>query len=171
MNIKLGAESKLMAFQTAELCDQYSDILHIAEPYLLDFGGILAFHGEIATVKCFEDNSLIRTALETKGNGKVLVVDGGGSLRCALIGDQLATLAQRNNWNGAVVNGCIRDSAVITTIEFGLKALATHPLKSVKKGLGERDVPVKFAGITFRTGHYLYADQDGIVVSPRYLTV
>ena len=160
-----------MSFETADLCDRYSDILQIAQPSLLDFGGARTFHGEIATVKCFEDNSFVRTALETKGNGKVLVVDGGGSLRCALIGDQLAALAQGNGWTGAVVNGCVRDTAVIATIEFGLKALASHPLKSVKRGLGEHDVPVKFAGITFCPGHYLYADQDGIVVSPRDLSV
>ncbi len=154
-----------MTFKTADLCDQYSNKLNIAEPQFSDFGGMRTFHGQISTVKCFEDNSLVRAALETAGAGKVLVVDGGGSLRCALIGDQLALLAKRNDWTGVIVNGCIRDSADIAQIGIGLKALATHPLKSVKKGVGEREVPVQFAGVIFTPGHYLYADQDGVIVS------
>ena len=155
-----------MTFKTADLCDQYSDKLNIAEPQFSDFGGTRSFHGQISTVKCFEDNSLVRAALETEGDGKVLVVDGGGSLRCALVGDQLALLAKRNGWTGVIVNGCIRDSADIAHIGIGLKALAIHPLKSVKKGAGEREVTVRFAGILFTPGHYVYADQDGIIVSP-----
>lgn len=154
-----------MDFKTTDLCDAYSDILQIAEPIFGDFGGRVAFGGAIVTLKLFEDNSLVRAALEEAGSGRVLVVDGGGSIRCALLGDQLAELAEKNRWAGVVINGCIRDSAAIAAIDIGVKALAVHPLKSVKRGIGERDAPVRFAGVNFVPGHYLYADEDGLVVS------
>lgn len=111
----------------------------------------------------------MRTALEQPGQGRVLVVDGGGSLRCALLGDQLAELAEENDWAGVVVNGCIRDSAAIAELGIGVKALGVHPLKSVKRGVGERDVPVRFAGVNFIPGHYLYGDEDGLIVSEKPL--
>ena len=158
-----------MSFKTADLCDEYSDILEIAEPLFVDFGAKPSFYGRISTVKCFEDNSLVRSTLETEGKGRVLVVDGGGSRRCALMGDQLAVLAERNNWAGAIINGCIRDSADIATIGIGLKALATHPLKSNKRGAGDRDVIVRFAGVTFIPGYTVYADSDGILVASKSL--
>lgn len=154
-----------MDFTTADLCDQYADRLQIAEPLFVDFGGVESFSGPIVTLKLFEDNSLVRTALGEPGGGRVLVVDGGGSLRCALLGDQLAELAVHNHWAGIVIYGAIRDSAVIAGLSIGVKALDTHPLKSVKRNQGERDVPVHFAGIRFSPGHYLYADGDGIVVA------
>jgi regulator of ribonuclease activity A len=154
-----------MSNKTADICDQYSDRLRIASPLFFDYGGRRVFEGSVVTVKVFEDNSLVRQALEEQGEGRVLVVDGGGSMRCALLGDQLAALGRKNGWAGAVVYGCIRDAADIAQIDFGLKALMTHPLKSVKKGIGDRDVPVTFAGITIRPGDYLYADHDGIVVA------
>ncbi len=154
-----------MTFKTADLCDAHSDQVQIAEPVFGDFGGTVAFHGQISTVKCFEDNSLVRAAFETPGAGRVLVVDGGGSLRCALIGDQMAALAKKNGWTGAIVNGCVRDSADVAGIEIGLKALATHPRRSFKKGVGDRDIPVRFADVTFTPGHYVYADEDGVIVS------
>lgn len=152
-------------FRTTDLCDAHGEKLQIAEPVFGDFGGNIAFYGQISTVKCFEDNSLVRAAFETPGESRVLVVDGGGSFRCALIGDQVAALAKQNGWAGAVVNGCIRDSADVAAIEIGLKALATHPRRSIKKGQGERDVPVHFADVTFTPGHYVYADEDGVIVS------
>lgn len=158
-----------MNFKTTDLCDEHSDKLQIAEPMFADFGGNIAFHGEISTVKCFEDNSLVRAAFETPGKGRVLVIDGGGSLRCALIGDQIAELAQKSGWAGAIVNGCIRDSAATADIAFGLKALATHPRRSFKKGQGERDIAVHFADVTFSPGHHVYADEDGIIVSAKPL--
>jgi regulator of ribonuclease activity A len=158
-----------MSFKTADLCDEYSETLEIAEPLFKDFGVKPAFYGRISTVRCFEDNSLVRSALETEGKGGVLVVDGGGSRRCALMGDQLALLAERNGWAGAIINGCIRDSADIATLDIGLKALGTHPLKSNKQGLGERDVNVRFAGVTFIPGHFVYADPDGILVTSKSL--
>jgi regulator of ribonuclease activity A len=120
-------------------------------------------------VKVFEDNVLVREALETDGQGRVLVVDGGGSTRCALVGDRLAQLAYENGWTGIVVDGCIRDSEEISRIPVGVKARHAVPKKSAKRGIGERDVPVRFAGLTFTPGHYLYADPDGVVVADRDL--
>ncbi len=154
-----------MSYKTTDLCDEFSDRLRIASPIFQDYGGKRLFNGPVSTVKVFEDNSLVRAALEEPGEGRVLVVDGGGSLRCALVGDQLALLGQQNGWAGIVVYGCIRDSADIAQLAIGVKALNTHPLKSVKRGIGERDVPVTFAGVTIRPGEYLYADEDGIVVA------
>lgn len=154
-----------MDFKTADLCDTHSDDLQIAEPGFRSFGGHPRFHGEIVTLKLFEDNSLVRETLGLPGHGKVLVVDGGGSKRCALLGDLLATKAVESSWSGILLNGCIRDSAEIAGMPLGVIALATHPLKSVKKGIGEKDLPVRFAGVTFRPGDYLYADEDGVILS------
>jgi len=154
-----------MSFKTADLCDAHSDKLQIAEPGFRSFGGHSRFHGEIVTVKLFEDNSLVRETLGLPGHGKVLVVDGGGSRRCALLGDMLAASAVENHWSGILVNGCIRDSADIADMSLGVMALDTHPLKSVKKGIGEMNLPVRFAGVTFRPGEYLYADEDGVILS------
>jgi regulator of ribonuclease activity A len=158
-----------MSNKTTDICDQYSERLRIATPIFSDFGGRKMFEGTVVTVKVFEDNSLVREALAESGEGRVLVVDGGGSMRCALLGDQLAELGYKNRWAGVVVYGCIRDSADIGRIELGVKALQTHPLRSVKKGVGERDVPVTFAGITIQPGDYLYADEDGVVVATEAL--
>ena len=156
--------------KTADLCDEYSDTVVVTAPMFRDYGQRSSFGGPITTVKCFEDNSLVRAQLEKQGDGHVLVVDGGGSMRCAMVGDLLAQLGADNGWNGILVNGCIRDSGVIATIDIGVKALATHPLKSVKKGVGEIDVIVHFADTNFIPGHYLYADKDGVIVSPKALT-
>lgn len=158
-----------LTFKTADICDTYSDSLQIAEPMFSDFGGKLAFYGTIRTVKCHEDNSHVRAMLETEGNNQVLVVDGGGSLRCALLGDQLATLAANNHWAGLIIYGCIRDSAEIAGINIGVKALTTHPLKSMKRGEGERDVTVNFAGVSFIPGEVVYCDDDGIIISAKSL--
>lgn len=155
--------------KTTDLCDQYAEELQVAEPGLRDFGGRTMFSGRIVTLKVFEDNSLVREALDNDGTGQVLVVDGGGSLRCALLGDRLAALAVGHGWNGIVINGCIRDGAEIAALPLGVRALATHPLKSIKRGVGERQLPVRFAGIHFHPGHFLYADHDGIVVARRDL--
>ena len=153
-------------FKTADLCDDNSDQLSVATPMFRDFGKRISFGGPIATVKCFEDNSLVRQQLETAGNGRVLIIDGGGSMRCAMVGDLLAKLGADNDWSGIIVYGCIRDSGVIATIDIGVKAMATHPLKSVKKGVGEIDVPVHFADVDFIPGQYVYADEDGVILSP-----
>ncbi|MGD0502999.1 MAG: ribonuclease E activity regulator RraA [Steroidobacteraceae bacterium] len=154
-----------MAKTTADLSDAHPHA-QIAEPLFRDFGALHAFHGPMVTVKVFEDNALVRTLLEEPGAGRVLVVDGGGSMRCALVGGNLAQLGVANGWHGLVVFGCIRDSEEIRHMAIGVKALATHPRKS-DKGLhtGHRDRAVMFAGVTFRSGDWVYADSDGILVS------
>lgn len=154
-----------MALLTADLYDAHGDALQVASPLLRDYGGRRAFHGPVATLKVHEDNSLVREALGEPGAGRVLVVDGGGSLRCALLGDNLARMAADNGWAGVVIHGCIRDSVEIGKLPVGVKALATHPAKSLKRGEGQRDVPVRFADVVFEPGSYLYADEDGIAVA------
>jgi len=156
-------------YPTADLCDRYDDQLQVCSPLLSHYGGRSVFYGQVITVKCFEDNSLVRETLGEDGHDKVLVVDGGGSLRCALLGDQLAELGLGNGWAGILVNGCIRDSAQIAGMDIGVMALATHPRKSVKLGCGQRDLPVRFADVDFSPGHYLYCDVDGIVLADRPL--
>lgn len=156
-------------FATADLYDKYGDRLQVAAPVLNNYGGDGQFSGPATTVKVFEDNSLIRDIFEEAGNGRVLVVDGGGSLMCALMGDVLARLAHDNGWAGAIIYGCIRDSAIISGIDIGVKALNTHPRKSVKRGTGDRDVPVHFADVIVRPDDYVYADQDGWLVTDREL--
>ena len=158
-----------MSYPTADLCDAFSDELSVAEPIFRNFGKRLAFGGPVVTLKLFEDNSLVRKTLESPGEGRVLVVDGGGSLRCALVGDRLAQLGVENGWAGILVNGCIRDSAVIDTMEIGVKAINTCPLKSIKRGLGDKDVSVHFAGVVITAESYVYADTDGVVVASRPL--
>lgn len=157
-------------FKTADLCDDHADSLSIAQPLFQDYGKNISFSGQISTVKCFEDNSLVRKQLEQAGNGRVLVVDGGGSTRCAMVGDILAQMGADNGWSGIIVYGCIRDSGVIATINLGVKAIGTLPLKSVKKGEGEIDMTVHFADVDFNPGDYVYADEDGIVISKVALT-
>ncbi len=153
-----------MTFQTADLTDEHAN-LQVATPMFQRYGSKVQFHGEIATVKVFEDNVLVKDALAEPGNGKVLIIDGGGSLRCAMVGDIIAASAVKNGWAGVVVYGCIRDSAAINGMDIGVRALNTHPLKSVKQGAGYRNVPVTFAGVTFRPGEFVYVDEDGIVLS------
>ena len=155
-----------MAFTTADLYDQHEGNIQVALPLFRDYGGRKIFCGQVETVRVFEDNSLVRAALSEPGQGKVLVVDGGASLRCALVGDMLAQLGKDNGWEGIIVSGCIRDSSVITGIDIGVKALATNPRKRIKKGAGHRNVPVSFAEVTFNPGDYVYADTDGVLVSP-----
>jgi regulator of ribonuclease activity A len=150
--------------KTTDLSDAHPEV-QVGEPLLRHFGGLGAFGGPIETLRVFEDNALVRAALEEPGAGRVLVVDGGGSLRCALVGDQLAALGARNGWAGVVVNGCVRDTADLAGIGLGVMAIAPHPRRSVKRGTGERGVTVSFAGLTLTPGHYLYADADGIIVA------
>jgi regulator of ribonuclease activity A len=159
-----------MSFATADLYDEHEENLQIATPMFNDYGGKKIFSGPASTVKVFEDNSLVRAALEEAGKGRILVVDGEASLRCALVGDMLAELGKDNGWEGIVVYGCIRDSVVIANIDIGVKALNTNPRKSVKKGVGERDITVSFADVTINPGDYIYADEDGVVISAENLT-
>ena len=158
-----------MPFATPDLCDEFGAEVRVAEPLFRDFGGVERFAGPIATLRVFEDNALVRQALETPGAGRVLVVDGGGSLRSALVGGNLAALAHENGWSGLVVYGCIRDAAEIAGTPVGVKALHAVPRRSAKAGAGERGIPVAFAGVTFAPGAWLYADRDGIVVADRKL--
>lgn len=155
--------------RTADICDTHAAAVAVADPVFTSYGGRECFGGPVSTLRVHEDNVLVRAAVEEPGNGRVLVVDGGGSLRCALLGDMLATLAADNGWSGVLVHGCIRDSLEIGGIDVGVMALATNPLKSRKAGVGERDGIVAFAGVEFRPGWYVYADSDGILVSERAL--
>ena len=156
-----------MSFTTADLCDKHSDkeFFQIAEPILKNFGGNTVFSGQISTLKVFEDNILVRKVLEEKVNNRILVVDGGGSQRCSLLGGDLATIAFKNGWQGIVIYGCVRDFVELTQIPIGIRALRTHPLKSHKKGMGDRDILITFGGVNFKKDHFLYADHDGIIVS------
>jgi len=154
-----------MTFKTADLCDEYADLLRIVYPGFLNFGGLTSFQGPISTVKCFEDNSKVRQQLSTAGHGRVLVVDAGGSRRCAMLGDILAAMGVDNGWAGVVMYGLIRDSLEISQMPLGVKALGTHPLKSDKKDIGDIDIEVSFCGVTIKPGEYLYADHDGIIIS------
>ncbi|HEX9773922.1 MAG TPA: ribonuclease E activity regulator RraA [Steroidobacteraceae bacterium] len=155
---------------TADLCDEYADRLQVCEPIFEAYGGLASFGGPISTVHCFEDNSRVKEAVESPGQGRVLVVDGGGSRRHALFGGNLGKAAVRNGWSGVIIYGCIRDSAELSDMKLGLRALGTMPLRSEKRGEGERDVPVRFGGVSFRPGEFVYADGDGIVVSREALT-
>ena len=154
-----------MPSSTADLCDQHPEDVVVAEPVFTSYGGSAAFAGPIATVRVYEDNVLVRAALEEPGEGRVLVIDGGGSLRCALLGDRLATLGIANGWRGIVVNGCVRDVHRLAVLPIGINALAANPRPSGKRGEGERGTAVTFAGVTFVPGHHLVADEDGLVVS------
>ena len=151
--------------KTADLVDRYDDRTEFCNLTLPNFGGATAFHGPVVTVKCHEDNVLLRSCLSEPGEGRVLVVDGGGSTRCAVVGDLIASLAQRNGWVGLVINGCVRDVATLRDIPIGIRALGSSPKKSGKRGFGERDVPVRFGGVWFRTGNWLYSDEDGVLLA------
>jgi regulator of ribonuclease activity A len=170
-HIIIGAR---MIFKTPDLLDDNEELtragaLRVVAPMFQRYGARTAFSGKIVTLKLFEDNSLVREAVGEEGKGKVLVIDGGGSLRCALVGDQLAILSHKNGWEGLIVYGCIRDSGDINQIDIGVRALNTHPLKSVKKGAGDRNIDVSFGGVTFKPGEWLYADEDGVIISPTTL--
>ena len=158
-------------FCTADLCDAYGDTLHVVAPVFRDFGSVSCFSGRIATVCVREDNALVRRVLSEAGDGRVLVIDGHGSLQSALVGSMLARLAHANGWSGVVINGCVRDAAELSRIPIAVRALATHPMRSAKTGAGEREIAVSFASVTFTPGHFLYADHDGMLVSDRELVL
>lgn len=159
-----------MEFSTADLCDQYSDELDVCEPLFRDYGGKRRFAGPVATIKCFEDNSRVRELVAERGDGRVLVVDAGGSKRRAVLGDLLAQSAADKGWAGFVIYGCVRDAAALAQMPIGVRALGALPLKTDKRGEGQRDLPVHFAGAHFNPGDWLYADEDGIIVARRPLT-
>jgi len=158
-----------MSICTPDLCDAFPDDVSVLQPLLRNFGGINAFGGPISTVKCHEDNSLVKTALDEPGNGRVLVVDGGGSMRRALLGDQVAQKAVGNGWAGVIVYGCIRDVDIIATLKLGVQAIAANPLKTDKRNEGQRDVVLQFGGVDFIPGQYVYADNNGVIVAGKAL--
>lgn len=152
-----------------DLCDQFADVVNVVEPMFANYGGCDVFGGEIVTIKAFEDNSLVREQVAQPGKGKVLVVDGGGSMRRAMLGDMLAEKATDNGWEGIIIYGCIRDCVAIGELELGVQALGTHPMPTKKQGVGELNIEVTFGGVTFRPGEYVYADDNGVLVAPHKL--
>jgi regulator of ribonuclease activity A len=160
-----------MTLSTADLCDAHSHEAHfqIAEPIFQSFGAQRVFSGQITTLKVFEENVLVHIVLQEKGQQRVLVIDGGGSHRCALLDESLAKLAVVNGWQGLVINGCVRHASILATLPIGILALHAQPLKSHKKNHGDRDVTVTFAGVNFKKDHFLVADADGMVVSAHSL--
>ena len=158
-----------MNFSVPDICDDHQSELQVLEPVFTAYGGRHKFHGEIVTLKCFEDNSLVKETLRGDGTGKVLVVDGGGSLRCALLGDMLAAMAAENGWQGVLVNGCVRDVEILKTIDIGISALNCHPVRSHKRNEGQLDVHLRFADVIIEPGCYLYADENGIIVADKEL--
>ena len=153
----------------ADLCDMHipsPNRLHVVHPGLLhSYGARTKFGGKVECVRCFESNLTVRAALSNDGHGRVLIVDGGGSKRVALLGDELAKLAIDNGWSGVILHGCIRDSAILRTMDLGVLAVGTHPVKSIKIYPGERGVNVNFGGVEFVPGHWVYSDMDGVIVS------
>lgn len=154
---------------TPDLCDDHEGSVAAIELQFQHYGLHKYISGEAVTVKCFEDNSLVKQLVNTPGNGRVLVVDGGGSMRRALLGDMLAEAAVNNGWSGLVINGCIRDVQVINTLALGVKALGTHPMKTDKRGEGQQDISIAFGGVEINSGDYIYADENGVVVAKHKL--
>ena len=154
---------------TPDLCDQYPELVRVVEPMLSNFGGREQFCGQITTIKCFEDNSLVKQLVGTSGEGRVIVVDAGGSLRRACLGDMLAEQAASNGWAGLIIYGCIRDVDQIRATDIVVQALGVHPMKTDKKGVGELNIPVTFGGVTFAPKDYVYADNNGIILSAQPL--
>ncbi|WP_067477118.1 ribonuclease E activity regulator RraA [Actinomadura hibisca] len=158
-----------MDFATADLIDDFGDELRSCETQFRQYGGRAAFAGPVVTVRCLRDNGLVKKLLNSPGEGRVLVVDGAGSLASALMGDMIAAAAVANGWAGVVINGAVRDVAELRKLDLGAKALGSNPRKSAKDGAGEVDVPVTFGETEFRPGDWLYSDEDGIVLAEREL--
>jgi len=163
-----------MSFASCDICDANEDKLVSGElaalpPVFQSYGAMTKFSGPVTTLKAFEDNGMVRTVLETPGNGHVLVIDGGGSLRCALVGGNLAVLAEKNGWAGIVVHGCIRDVDEINACNIGVRALASMPVKSIKRGGGELNLRISIVGAAVSPGDWIYADADGVLVARQKL--
>ncbi|WP_115047204.1 ribonuclease E activity regulator RraA [Xanthomonas arboricola] len=159
-----------MTWTTPDLCDRFAEV-SIAEPVFRSYGARTAFCGPITTVRCFEDNSRVRELAATLGDGRVLVVDGQGSLKHALLGDQVAAQAVANGWAGVLIHGCVRDVEILATLSLGVLALGACPRRTERRDLGDVDVPVNFAGVAFVPGHWLYADGNGVLVAPLPLSL
>ena len=160
-----------MEINTSDLCDQYAESIDVLEPLFVNFAGATAFAGQVITVKCFEDNQLIREMLAQDGSGKVLLVDGGGSTRRALIDIELAELALDNNWEGIVVYGSVRHVSDLEELDLGIQAIASIPVAADNEGQGESGIPVNFAGVSFFDGDFIYADSTGIILSAEELSI
>lgn len=156
---------------TPDLCDAHPDKVSVVECDFNNYGKRLAFGGEIVTVKCFEDNSLVKEQCTQPGKGKVLVVDGGGSPRRALLGDMMGEEFIKNQWEGIIIYGRIRDADILATMDLGVQALGTAPIKSTRKGVGEFNITVHFGGIDFIPGQFVYADSNGVIVSPEAISL
>ncbi|MBG6245438.1 ribonuclease E activity regulator RraA [Candidatus Symbiopectobacterium sp. 'North America'] len=154
-----------MKYDTSELCDIYHEEVNVVEPLFSNFGGRTSFGGKITTVKCFEDNGILYDVLEESGVGRVLLVDGGGSVRRALIDAELARLATQNAWEGIVVYGEVRQVDDLEELDIGIQAIAAIPVGAASEGVGESDIRVNFGGVTFFSGDHLYADNTGIILS------
>jgi regulator of ribonuclease activity A len=158
-----------MNYNTSLLCDIYAETIDVVEPLLTNFGGRSSFAGEVVTIKCFESVGLIYKTLEENGTGKVLLIDGGGSLRRALVNSHIAELAVANGWEGLVVNGCIREVDALEELDIGIQAITAIPVGAEDNDVGELNVPVNFAGVSFLPEDILYADSTGIIISPEQL--
>ena len=160
-----------MQYNTSLLCDIYADTIDVVEPLLTNFGGRSSFAGEVVTIKCFESVGLIYKILAENGAGKVLLVDGGGSLRRALVNANIAELAVENSWEGIVVNGCVREVDMLEELDVGIQAITAIPVGAEDNEVGEINAPVNFAGVTFLPEDILYADSTGIIISPEPLEI
>ena len=154
-----------MSYSVPDICDDFMDRIQVLEPLYRDFGRREKFSGPVVTVKCFEDNSLVKHLVGTPGEGRVIVVDGGGSLRLAMLGDMLAAQAADNGWAGLLIHGCVRDVEILRTIDLGIRAINCIPVKTDKRGEGQQDIEVQFASARIRPGQFLYADANGVVVA------
>lgn len=159
-----------MTRPTPDLCDDYPEQVRVLQPILRNFGARHVFGGPIVTIKCFEDNSLVKAQGQESGNGRVLVVDGGGSPRRALLGDQIAAALASNGWAGIIIFGYVRDVDALAQTDLGIQAMGAIPVKTDKRGLGDLNVPITFGGVTFEPGHYVYADNNGVIVSETALS-
>lgn len=158
-----------MDYSTSDLCDHFADVVDVLEPMFINFGGKTAFSGRIRTVKCFENNELIRSILEEEGEDTILLIDGGGSTRRALIDIDLAELAVDNNWQGIIVYGAVRHVDELEECNIGIQAISSIPVSADSEGAGEQGIPVNFAGVSFYDDDYLYADSTGIIISAEEL--
>lgn len=154
---------------TCDICDDHPEFVRVLPPLFQDYGGRASFHGPVRTVKCFEDNSKVKELLASPGNGAVLIVDGGGSLRRSLVGGNVAASAQANGWAGIIVYGAVRDRLELEATNIGLKALGLIPVKTLKQDIGDVDIDLEIEQVVIQSGAYVYADEDGMVVTPHAL--
>ena len=150
---------------TPDICDAYPDDVRVLAPMMKTFGGIASFYGEVVTIKCHEDNSLVKEQASQPGQGRVMVVDGGGSLRRALLGDMIAEAAVSNGWAGLVIYGCVRDVDALAQLSLGVQALASVPVKTLKRGIGDLNIEIEFGSVLVKPGNFVYADNNGVVFS------